>query len=502
VLRGINTLVVLLVLAATPAWAGRSDDTLRIAAEQIPESLDIYFNNVQTGSLIAHHVWDRLVERDPDTNEYRPSLATAWRWIDDRTLEFDLRQGVKFHNGAAFSADDVVYTVNYVVDPANRATSPQNLYWMARAEKITNDRVRIHLKAPFPAALEYLAGPIAIYPHDYYAAVGPRGMSEKPVGTGPYRVAEHQTSRRVRFEINRDYFAGSPRGKPSIGAIELRYIPDPDTQIAELLGGGIDWIYNLSQDQANRLTMNPEFTVVAGDTMRVAFLLLNSLAVTPTSALKDVRVRRALAHAIDRASILNNLVGAGGRIVDTICYPSQFGCGGHATRYDYDPVRARALLAEAGFAGGIDTDLYAYRDRVQTEAIQGFLRAVGIRAELHYVQAPALRDALRQKKTSLTSVTWGSFGINDVSAIVSGFFKFQDDDVTQDPELRDLLETADTTNDPQRRRQLYARAFERISDQAYAIPLYTVPANYAFTKDLQFKPYPDQIPRFWLSRWK
>ncbi len=491
-----------LQLMASPAMAGRSDGVLRIAAEQVPESFDAYFNNVHLGSIIAHHVWDHLIERDPDTGQHKPSLATAWRWIDDKTLEFDLRSGVRFHNGEPFDADDVVHTLNFVADPANRVVTQQNVSWIARAEKLSALQVRLHLKTPFPAALEYLAGPVVIYPNEYYAAVGPQGMSSRPVGTGPYKVVEAQPGRLVRLERNADYFRESPRPAPTIEKIELRLIPDPDTQIAELMAGGLDWIFNVQPDQASRLRTRSRLTVMAGDTMRVSFLLLNRLEQSPTPALRDVRVRRAIAHAIDRQTLLTNLVGPGGQLIHAICYPTQFGCTDQVPKYAYDPVRAKALLTEAGFPDGFQTEFYAYRDRVQVEALIGILRAVGIRADLRYLQAPALRDALRAKKTPITQTTWGSFAINDSSAIVSAFFKFSEDDVTLDPEVRDLLIKADTTVDPVQRADAYARAYTIILDQAYAVPLFTLPTSYAFSSDLEFKPYPDQLPRFWLARWK
>ena len=103
-------------------------------------------------------VWDQLIDRDPETFQYKPALATSWRWVDDLTLEFDLRQGVKFQDGQPFDAEDVVYTLNFVSNPANKVLNTTNVGWIKNAEKIDQYKVRIYLKAPFPAALEYLAG--------------------------------------------------------------------------------------------------------------------------------------------------------------------------------------------------------------------------------------------------------------------------------------------------------------------------------------------------------
>ncbi|MBL8669919.1 MAG: ABC transporter substrate-binding protein, partial [Alphaproteobacteria bacterium] len=234
---------------AGPALAGKRDNSLRFAANQVPENIDSYFNNVRIGVILAHHVWDNLIFRDPKTNEYKPALATAWRWVDAKTLELDLRQGVKFHDGEAFDADDVVYTLNFVSKPENKVVTQANVNWIAGAEKVSQYKVRVMTKAPFPAALEYLAGPVPIYPNEYYAKVGPKGMNEKPVGTGPYKVVEHQPGKLIRMEANPDHFQGSPRVKATIAKIELRLIPDQNTQMAELIAGGLDWIFNVPPDQ-------------------------------------------------------------------------------------------------------------------------------------------------------------------------------------------------------------------------------------------------------------
>ena len=492
----------LMAVSATPADAGKRDNTLKIAADQVPESIDSYFNNIRIGVIITHHIWDHLVYRDPKTNEYKGSLSTGWRWIDEKTLEFDLRPGVKFHNGEVFDADDVVYTINFVTKPENKITNPSNVNWMSGAEKVSQHKVRILLKEPFPAALEYLAGPVPMYPNEYYAQVGPKGMNEKPVGTGPYKVTEHQPGRLVRFERNKEYFKDSPRPQPTIEKLELRLIPDRNTQTAELMAGGLDWIYNVAPDQAAQLKTVPHLEANAGESMRIAFLQFNATEKSPAPQLRDARVRQAINHAIDRDAMLKTVVG-GGRVIHVQCFPPQFGCDDkQAPKYAYDPAKAKALLSAAGFPNGFDLEFYAYRDRQQTEAIIGYLRAVGIRTNLRYVQYVAARDALREGKVAFMHQTWGSYSVNDVSANTPVFFKFMADDTSRDPQVRDWLQKGDSTVDAEIRKDVYARALTRIAEQAYTVPLYSLPVYYAYTKDVTFQPYPDEIPRFWESRWK
>ena len=165
-----------LLCAGSPAFADKKNDTLRMAYDQAPESVDPYFNNVRIGVIIAANVWDTLLYRDPLTNEYKGQLAKSWTQVDDKTLEFDLREGVKFHNGEDFDADSVVYTLNFVADPKNKAVTQQNVSWIDKVEKLGKYKVRVISKQPFPGAKEYLSTTVAIHPAKYYKEVGPSGM--------------------------------------------------------------------------------------------------------------------------------------------------------------------------------------------------------------------------------------------------------------------------------------------------------------------------------------
>jgi peptide/nickel transport system substrate-binding protein len=162
-------LIVLLALAAAfagPAAAGKKDNTLTFAWSKELESLDRYFNTAREGMIVSRHICDDLLYRDPVTMEYKPLLAKPYKWVDNKTLDFELREGIKFHNGEPFDAADVVFTVNFVVNPENKVLVQQNVDWMEKAEKLGPFKVRITCKKPFPAALEYLSGNVPIYPNE------------------------------------------------------------------------------------------------------------------------------------------------------------------------------------------------------------------------------------------------------------------------------------------------------------------------------------------------
>jgi peptide/nickel transport system substrate-binding protein len=328
-------------------------------------------------------------------------------------------------------------------------------------------------------------------------------MNEKPVGSGPYKIVEHALGKYVRLEKNPDYFKDSPKGAAKIDKVEIRFIPDRQTQMAEALSGGVDLIMNVPMEQAKQLQSVPTWKVVSGETMRIAFVNLNTLDDTPAPQLKDIRVRQAINHAIDRPTMVKQLVGEGARVLNTNCFPSQFGCTDEgAVRYEYDPAKSKKLLAEAGYANGFDIDFYAYREREQTEAMVGYLRAVGIRANLRFMQYAAMRDQVRSHKAALIHQTWGSFSVNDVSASTPVYFEGLPDDITRDPEVIAELKKGDNSVDPAVRKEAYKKALRIITEKAYGLPLYSLTTYYAAAKDLEFTPYPDEIPRFWEMTWK
>jgi peptide/nickel transport system substrate-binding protein len=328
-------------------------------------------------------------------------------------------------------------------------------------------------------------------------------MNAKPVGSGPYKVVDHVPGKSITLERNADYFKDSPKAQPKIGKIRIRFIPDRQTQMAEVLSGGEDFIMHVPKDQADKLQAVPHLQVVSGNTMRIVFMQMNILDGGPAPQLKDVRVRKAIAHAIDRESIIKNIVGGGAELLNTICTPSQVGCTQEgATIYKYDPALAKKLLAEAGYPNGFSLDIHAYRERNQTEAIINYLQAVGIKAKLNFLQYAAMRDQVRANKAALVHQTWGSNLVNDVSASTPVYYSFGSDDVTHNAQVKELLDKGDRTIDAKARNELYKKALVMISENAYSVPLWSLPVYYVASKEVSFKPYSDELVRFWDMSWK
>jgi len=492
----------------TPALAGKADDTLVWSTDREVAVVDPYYNNTRELVIMGHLGWDALLFRNLDTGEYEPLLATEWEWVDNTTMDLTLREGVTFHDGSSFGPEDVAYTVNHVTSEDSGVLTTQNVSWMKSAEVTGENTVRLHLEAPFPAALAYLAGAVFIVPEGHYedAPTGADGKKDysavEPNGTGPYRFVEVKAGEYVHWAINEDYYEGGPKGTPSIGKIHFRTLKEPNTQIAELLTGGIDWVWDVPKDQAERLEATGQVTVENAKTMRISYIAFDVDGSSNTDVFTDRKVREAVAHAIDREAITRNLVGPASEVIHAACHPDQFGCTSDVPKYEHDPDKARALLEEAGLGDGFEFDIYAYRQREYTEAVIGDLAEVGIRANLNFMQYRALRDLVWEGDTPINHMTWGSNSIPDVSASTGHFFSGGRDDPAKDEEVIALLQEGNTSTDLDARKEAYKKALSKISGELYWLPMFTYAKYYVYSNDLDFDPTSDEIPRFYAASWK
>jgi peptide/nickel transport system substrate-binding protein len=499
VLLGASALA--LSLAAGAAMAGPQDNSLNIAWELEVPNISMYHNTDRIGIIIAHHVWDSLIYRNPDSGEFEPLLAESWELVDDVTIDVVIRDDVLFHNGEPMTVEDVVFTFNYIANPNSDMLSQQTVNWIEKAEALDDRTVRITAKRPTPLALLYMAGDIGIYPKDYYQEVGPDGMGRAPIGTGPYKVTEVVPGTRMVFERFEDYYEGSPKGMPSIERIVQRTIPELNTQVVELASGRLDWMWRVPADQVDRLNAMPTINVLNASTMRIGYLQFDAVGKSGDNPFTDRRVRQAVNHAIDRDAIVDNLVRGDSVVINAACHPAQFGCIDDVTTYEYDPERARELLAEAGYPDGFQTRLYGYRDRPYTEAMIGNLNDVGITTDLRWGQYAATRDAIRGGDVPLAFMTWGSNSVPDVDNATPVFFGGLADDLAMDEEVIAWLEAGGSTLDQEVRLENYTKALQKIADEAYWVPLFTYNTNYAMSSQLSWQPHPDEIPRFWLASW-
>lgn len=493
-----------LALLASFSLAGKSDDTLNVAFERTMLTYDTFATAERLALVLAHNWGDTLIHRDPETGEFVPHLATSWEFVDDVTLEVDLRQGVTFHNGEEFGPDDVKATFDYVTSQGAELPGSRTLQWIESVEIVDGDTVRIHAEAVTPTALETLALVGIIYPAGYLSEEGPEAMGRAPIGTGPYELVS-RSDNEVRFEAFDAYFGGA-KGQPAIENLVIKTMPEESSRIAALRTGEIDIARSgsISPDQA--ASVRGRARIEAADILRSWYLQMDALGTSGVDYFTDVRVRRAIAHAINRAEIVDVLLSGYGNVIHTPCNPVQFGCDPDAAVvYEYDPEKARQLLSDAGYPDGFAVDLYAYRDEQVAQAIQGYLEQVGIRTELKWFGGQYDVVSQRQEAGELPMFfgSWGSSSIYDASSIMDIFFKSDETYSYNDSETIDAaLTKALQTVDPDARREQYAKAIQEITEQAYWVPMYTGRVLAGVSNDLEWTPSNDEIERYYNAEWR
>ena len=485
------------------ALAGKADDTVRVAFAKDLDTADAYFSSARESTIFQFSVNDRLIERDSATGEWKTVLAESFTWVDDVTLEFKLRDGVTFHNGDKLTADDAVWTFNHFSDPKTGVAMPNTVNWIKDAVKVDDLTFRVNLKAPMPVALDYVASSMPIYPAKYYQEVGAEGYAKNPIGTGRYKVKSIDPGRGYTLEAYEDYQElGDHRKKASIKNVEVRTIPDINTQMADLFSGSIDFMWQVPEDQAQRIASRGGYTVTQAPSVRFGYLSMDAAGRTGFEPFKDKRVRQAVNHAIDRAAVRDAFFAPTSELTNSICNPLQFGCEQDVTTYDYDPEKAKALLKEAGYEKGFSVDFYGYRDRQAAEAMAQMLDDVGIKANLTFLQYSALAEKVLKDEVPMSFLTWGSGSVLDVAASTSKFFDGSAIDDVRNSELTAMLKAADTTSDAELRKETYSKALKLVADEAYWVPLWAYTTNYVYAPELNYTPYADEYIRLYEMSWK
>lgn len=501
-------LAVLAGVWSESAFAGKANDTLVWSTDRDINITDPVYLNARENIILGHHLMDTLVMVDPRDGEIKPLLATRWTWVNDTTLDFDLRSDVKFHSGKPLDADDVVYTLNFLINRDHAVIGYSLLTWIKEAVRVDAYKVRLNLSRPFPAALAYLASLGFIMEKGHYDKAPAKADGKRdwgavpPNGTGPYRLAEFKPGDFVALKRNPNYFKDGYKGQAAIDNVRFRTIKESNTRLAEFMTGNVDWIWDVPKDQAERIKTNPAAVVENFKTLRIGYIAFDVLGRSPQKFFADKRVRMAVLHAINREAIAKNLVGPSSAVIHSACHPDQFGCSDDVPKYDYNPDKAKKLLAEAGYPSGFEFDLYAYREREFTEAIIGDLARVGIKAKLNFIQLATLLDLIHNGRIPAHNSSWGSNSIPDMSVTAGQFFSGGADDLARDPELIKMITEANSQTDPARRKQLSAEFLKKIQAEAYWMPLFTYAKYYAWSKALDFQPTTDELPQFFKARWK
>ncbi|GIX46742.1 MAG: ABC transporter substrate-binding protein [Candidatus Tectimicrobiota bacterium] len=507
--------LMLAVLAGRVAWAAPQGTVVVALGSNIP-TLDPWAHSARMAIITTNwHIHDNLFMRDLETMKPIPGLALSATPIDNLTWEIKLRRGVKFHNGEPFTAEVVKFNLDRVLDPNNKLQGRAGITWLndvktggeGEAVVVVDDyTVRIRTKEPYPLVHERLTTwPMISKTH--FERVGPEGYARNPVGTGPFRFVEWVKGQRLVLEANLDYWMGPPAVKRVI----FRPIPEMATQIAELLSGGVHIIRTVPPDQIDYINNSGVAYVTSAPILRVVYLNLDAAGrAEPGNPLTHVKVRRAIAHAIDVDAIIRHVLQ--GRAVRTATgvNPLHFGYDPTIEGIPYDPQKARQLLAEAGYPDGFHTVLNSYSGSVVNvrqvvEAIMGYLEAVGIKTENRHFEDVGtwIRTMRAGKLNGIGLASWGSGAVFDADALLWRLTKSGEDfSYISDPDIDRWLSAARATLDPQQRLELYSKVQRRLVEQAYWVPLYGQHEILGVSNKLDFRASGDEILKVYYATWR
>ena len=376
-----------------------------------PRSLDpVRATDVPSGRAVSY-LFDGLTQFSPDA-KLEPALATRWDVsADGLRYAFHLRADVRFHDGKPFLARHVVQSFRRVLDPATKGGSQWPLYPIkgARAfaagtgtalgiESSDDTTVVITLETPFAIFPKLLAMPVASIVPD---SVG-SDFSEHPIGTGPWKLVEWKHDDYVKFARNPTYYGGAP----TIDTLVARIIPEASTSVAEFESGTVDVLY-VPEDQTRvwENTDERKSRLLTASALQLWYIGVN----TTRGPLRDVRVRRAIAQALDVPVLLQQLMAGRGRVAAGVIPPSLEGADTARRIIPYDSAAARRALADAGYPTGIDLELWCSQSAPfprLAQSIQAYLAAAGIRVKLVQRDAASMRAAARAGQTDLVVKDW------------------------------------------------------------------------------------------------
>ena len=400
--------------------------TLRYASQDDPQTLDPHSANLLPTNRVLSQVYEGLVGRDKNF-KLVPGLAVSWSQPDVKTWRFKLRPNVKFHEGQTLVADDVVFSVERALHPLSQLKS--SLQGVAGAKKVDNLTVDLTMKEPNPVLLNHLfqfriiskewaVKNKAEVPQNYKDGEDTYA-SRNTNGTGPFKVTLRQADVKTTLVANPDWWNKSSPEKGNLTQVDLLPVKSNATRAAALLSGEVDFVLDPPPQDIARLKGNPNIKILEGTEARFQYLAFDSNRsellysdVKGKNPLKDVRVRQAIAHAIDVEAIKEKVMRGLAVPTGSLVSPGVQGYHKDADkRYGFDKDKAKKLLAEAGYPNGFGITLDCGNIQPASDicqAIPPMLSQIGIRATPNIVPQATYFPKIQKFDTSMYLLSWGA----------------------------------------------------------------------------------------------
>ena len=486
-LTALSALVFASAPAFHPALAQKSEDTIRLAVNDPFNTIDSYTIGHEESNTFIRVLYQHLISFDEYKKTWVPVLAKSFKRVDSKTLEFDLREGIKFHNGNPFNADDVKYLIEYLIAPDSKVMFKDRYSWIKGVEILSPYKIRIHQNNSFSTDLGTLAYRIRIYDKETHEPLAEKSdYGRVAIGTGPYKLVSLDRNKGALVERTDNQFSDLPYFKTPVKRVQGVFLPDKQTRIAQLMTGGIDLMRNIGPDEAQALAGNPNLGVTATSSATILYATLDAVGRSGNKIMTDERVRKAFIMAVDREKIVRALVPGGDKayMMRSICLPTMLGCSPTTDPIKYDPEGAKKLLAEAGYPNGFDLQVDAFEPvKYVAEAITGDLRKVGIRASVQPLNSTVY---VKKRGDGEFTAFVGNYptGTHPDMATMWDFFFAGNRDYWKDSFIDKVYAEGNQEFDDAKRAALYTPALNRVNEKAYILPISEMPMLWAHGKDV------------------
>jgi peptide/nickel transport system substrate-binding protein len=453
--------------------------------------LDPHYSTSASDINVFFNLYDNLVLRDEHLN-LTPGLATAWKLVDDKTWQFTLREGVVFHNGDRFTADDVKFSLERAIAENPRTSVFAALNIIERVDILDPSTVNIVTKQPdplLPTRLSYYGG--MMMPKQYFEQVGMEGFRKDPIGTGALKFVEWKKNERLVFEANKRYW------RAPLPYAKVTYKPYPETaaRIAALIAGEVDLITAVPPDQVEVIERSGSAKVEGA--LYAGFFAYYMNVKNPP--LDNKLVRQALHYALDRQAIVKKLWRGRG-VVPNDAYPNvdKVGYDKSKPAFEFDPKKAKDLLAQAGYKGEevvIESAVgYLANDKQLTETVGAMFQEVGIKAKVQLIEYSVRAQKMRQKTIDGLLLGDPTSTLLDPDGM---FWRLMQPggliDYWRNAEWDRLMGEARFLQDPKKRDAHYREAAKIFLDEVPVLIVLQPEKTFALKKDLNWKARSDEL---------
>lgn len=470
---------------------GKEGGTLTVVRLSDATKLDPHFiTDIPSANVIYQKVYETLVKPDKDMN-IKPLLATEWKLINETTWEFKLKEGISFHDGAPFNAEAVKATIDRLLDP-NTASPSRAKFTMIKEVKIIDDyTVQFLLEYPFAPLLSNLASNEGSMISPKALAENPEKLTEVPVGTGPFVFEAWKTGQEISLKKNEKYWGD----KPKIDRVVFKVVPEDATRLAMLETGEAQINDQVPVTEIERIEASKTMGLYRTDGLAVEYIAFN----TKKKPLDDVRVRKAISHAIEREAIIKGVYNNIGTLANEAMSPKVFGYSENVKPFDYDLNEAKKLLKEAGYEKGLQLNLLTSdrKERINmAEVIQSQLKGIGVEVKIQVMEYGAYIDVIDKGDHDMAIGGWGNAtGDGDYNQYNLFHSASQGSPGNHfyysNPEVDNMIEGARRETDEAKRKQLYEQAMKKeLEEDAVYVPIRNYEHIAAYSKN---------IDGFWLN---